>query len=161
MQALGAHVLGFGSIYFVGSATALLYGWRESTVDIDIALAPEPKGLFQAIEHIKRSLGVNIELASPDQFVPPLPGWQTRSHFIARIGPIDFYHYDLYTQALAKLSRGHARDLDDVQCMVQSGEVLPSELLRLFDQVRDEVVRYPGLDAERLRTRIVQWKPHV
>jgi hypothetical protein len=55
----------------------------------------------------------NIELAAPDDFIPPLPGWEEWSIFIARRGKIDFYHYDLYAQALAKIERGHARDLAD------------------------------------------------
>ena len=36
-----------------------------------------------------------------------------------------FRHYDLYAQALAKVERGHARDLADVEAMLERGLVDP------------------------------------
>lgn len=92
MQALGREARGTGSIYFTGGASALLIGWRSSTVDIDIRLDPEPPGIFQAIAKLKQTLDINIELASPQDFLPPLPGWRDRSVFIKRQGNISFYH---------------------------------------------------------------------
>ena len=65
--------LGRECIYFTGGASALLIGWRSSTVDIDIRLDPEPLGIFQAITKLKQELDINIELASPQDFLPPLP----------------------------------------------------------------------------------------
>jgi hypothetical protein len=50
MRVLGREARGAGSIYFTGGASALLIGWRNSTVDIDIRLDPEPPGIFQATE---------------------------------------------------------------------------------------------------------------
>ena len=161
IQALGRAAQGPGSIYLVGGACALLFDWRASTIDIDFAVGPEPLGLFSAIEQLKRTLQVNLELASPAQFVPPLPGWQGRSEFIARVGPIDFYHYDFYSQAFAKLSRGHARDLHDVDSMVRSRKVEPQRLLELIEQVRGELIRYPNLDDTTLLQRIAAWKARV
>lgn len=38
MQALGREASGSGCIYFTGGASALLIGWRSSTVDVDICL---------------------------------------------------------------------------------------------------------------------------
>jgi hypothetical protein len=73
MQALGREAQGSGCIYFTGGASALLMGWRSSTVDIDICLDPEPPGIFQAIAKIKQELNINIELASPQDFLPTLP----------------------------------------------------------------------------------------
>jgi hypothetical protein len=59
MQALGREAQGSGSIYFTGGASALLIGWRSSTVDIDIRLDPEPPGIFQAIAKLKQELNMN------------------------------------------------------------------------------------------------------
>ena len=56
----------------------LVLGWRGSTVDVDIRLDPKPPGIFQAIAKIKKELNINIELASPRDFLPPLPGWRDR-----------------------------------------------------------------------------------
>ncbi|MFN9556837.1 MAG: hypothetical protein ACK56O_21470, partial [Dolichospermum sp.] len=106
MQLLGREAQGSGCIYFTGGASALLIGWRNSTVDVDIRLDPEPPGIFQAIAKLKQELNINIELASPQDFLPPLPGWRDRSVFIGKQGQISFYHYDFTAQALAKLSRG-------------------------------------------------------
>lgn len=74
MEILGREARGSGSVYFTGGASALLIGWRSSTVDIDIRLDPEPPGIFQAIAKLKQELNINIELASPQDFLPPLPG---------------------------------------------------------------------------------------
>jgi len=49
MVAVGKKVRGKGRIYFTGGATAVLYGWRPMTIDIDIKPEPEPAGLFEAI----------------------------------------------------------------------------------------------------------------
>src|ERR1051325_4804685 len=82
MQRLGRGAKSGGVVYITGGATALMLGMREQTVDIDIKLDPEPKGAFEAIAELKDSLEVNVELASPDQFIPPLPGWKERSPLI-------------------------------------------------------------------------------
>lgn len=89
---LGDQVRGPGSIYLVGGATAVLYGWRASTIDIDLKVAVEPPGLFEAIAVLKDELDVNVAMASPDQFIPPLPGGQERSPFVGRYGPIEVFH---------------------------------------------------------------------
>ena len=74
MVALGDRVTGPGRIYFTGGATALLHGWRSMTVDVDLKADPEPAGFFEAIALLKDELAVNIELASPDHFIPTVPG---------------------------------------------------------------------------------------
>ena len=123
MAALGERVSGAGTVYLTGGATALLQGWRKATIDVDIKPDPEPPGLFEAIPALKDELDINVELASPDQFIPPIPGWRERSVFIARHGSISYYHYDPYGQALSKLQRGHERDLADVRSLVREKAV--------------------------------------
>ena len=60
-----------GKVYLTGGATALLLGFREQTIDIDVKFDPEPSGVFPAIAALKERLDVNVELASPDDFIPP------------------------------------------------------------------------------------------
>ncbi|MBI5473521.1 MAG: hypothetical protein HY961_14355 [Ignavibacteriae bacterium] len=146
MADLGRRVSGYGCIYFTGGATAVLRGWRAMTIDIDIKPDPEPSGTFEAIAIIKNELDVNIELASPDQFIPTLPGWRERSLFIARHGQIEFFHYDPYSQALAKLQRRHERDVHDVHSMVNDGLIVRSRLFELFDSMKSQLIRYPSID---------------
>src|SRR5919108_467599 len=59
-----------GRVYFTGGATAVLVGWRQSTVDVDLALVPEADAVLRAIPELKEKLRVNVELASPADFIP-------------------------------------------------------------------------------------------
>jgi hypothetical protein len=83
LQELGNACEGPGRVYLTGGASAVLLGWRDSTIDIHLKFAPEPKGVFAQIPGLKNLLQVNVELASPDNFVPALPGWEARSPWIA------------------------------------------------------------------------------
>ena len=71
-------------ICMVGGTTAVLMGWRSSTIDVDLVMRPEDDALLRAIPAIKERLQVNIELASPLDFIPVLPGWEDRSPLVAR-----------------------------------------------------------------------------
>ncbi len=154
IEALGRASRGRGDVFLTGGACAVLLGWRSSTVDIDLRFDPEPPGIFAAIPRLKDDLGVNIELASPQDFIPVVPGWRDRSQTIDRIGGVTFHHYDFVSQALAKLERGHTKDLDDVRQMVARGHVSASDLLKRFDQIRDLLIRYPALDADRFEDKV-------
>jgi hypothetical protein len=154
MEALGRRARGTGRVYLVGGATAVLHGWRRTTVDIDLKMDPEPAGAFEAIAALKDELDVNVELAAPDQFIPPLPNWQTRSVFIARHGDVEFLHYDPVSQAMAKLERGHARDIDDVRAMVDRGLVAHGEFLDRFEEIRPGLARYPAVDADAFEKKV-------
>ncbi|HEX2223337.1 MAG TPA: DUF6036 family nucleotidyltransferase [Thermoanaerobaculia bacterium] len=154
MKSLGAVAEKDVRLYFTGGATAVLLGWRASTVDIDIKLDPERDEVFRAIPKLKDQLQVNVELASPDGFIPPLPGWQERSAFIAREGRLSFYHYDFYSQALAKIERGHSQDLSDVREMLDRGLVEPKELLRRFEEIEPGLYRYPAVDPVSFRRAV-------
>ncbi len=154
MSALGQAVRGPGSIYFTGGATAVWHGWRPMTIDIDLKPDPEPPGLFEALVRIKDELDVNVELASPDLFIPAIPGWRERSLFIARHGLLDFFHYDPYGQALAKLQRGHERDLLDVRSLVRSGLILKDRVPEMFALIEKDLIRYPAVDRESFRAAV-------
>jgi hypothetical protein len=154
MVALGQSVKGPGTIFFTGGVTALLHGWRDTTVDIDLKALPEPSGLYEALAELKEREKVNIELASPDDFIPEIPGWRERSLFIARHGDIDFYHYDPCAQALAKIERGHTRDVADAESMVTAGLVDRAQLLELFAQIEPGLIRYPAVQGDVFRRKI-------
>ena len=66
-------------IYLLGGATAVLEAWRNSTIDVDLRFEPESDELLRAIPASKESLGVNIELASPPDFVPERRAAASRS----------------------------------------------------------------------------------
>lgn len=154
IDAIGQTAQSPGRVYFVGGATAVLLGIRDQTIDIDIKLDPEPRGVFESIAMLKERLGLNVELASPDHFIPPLPGWQERSEFISRSGRVEFFHYDFYGQALAKIVRGHRSDLSDARALVTLGKVEAARLKALFEKIRPNLIRYPALNAGDLDRRL-------
>lgn len=154
MRALGKVATQAGRVYFTGGATAVLSGWRSSTVDVDLIFVPEEDAVFRELARLKDRLEVNIELASPAHFLPEVPGWQERSLYIGREGKLDFYHYDPYSQALSKLERSLEKDLLDVREMVQSGLVKPARLLALFEEIEPTLYRYPALDPASFRRAV-------
>ena len=150
--AIDAFVAALGSIarapataYLVGGATAVLHGWRPSTIDIDLHLEPEADELLRALPAIKERLSINVELASPLDFLPELPGWRDRSPFVATEGHLTVRHFDPYAQALAKLERGFDQDVRDVDAMVDRRMVDPTELERLFEAIRPSLYRFPAV----------------
>ena len=154
MVGLGRACRGPGRVYLVGGASAVLLGWRPMTVDVDLKLDPEPAGAFEAIARLKDSLDINVELAAPDQFIPPLPGWHERSPFVARHGQVSFHHYDFYAQALAKIERGHYQDLADLGALHDRGLIEVDTLLLLFAAIEPDLVRYPALDPATFRDQV-------
>lgn len=143
-------------VYFVGGVSAVLLGWRETTIDVDLKIVPEADEILRKLPQLKEELHLNIELASPDDFVPALPGWEERSKYIGREGRVEFFHYDFYGQALAKIERGHTTDLRDVREMIERGLVEPTLLLKLFFQVEDKLYKYPAIDANSLKKALEQ-----
>lgn len=154
MAAIGERVLGDSSIYLTGGATAVLHDWRAMTIDVDIKPDPELRGLFEAIAAVKNELDINVELASPDQFIPAIPGWRERSLFIAQHGPVRFFHYDPCGQALAKLQRGHDRDLRDVKSMLKTGLIRCGQLWEMFQKIEPDLIRYPAIDPASFRAAV-------
>lgn len=151
MRELGAEADRDVRLYFTGGATAVLFGWRTSTIDVDVKVEPETDRLFRALPRIKEKLEINIELASPDQFIPALSGWQERSAFIAREGRLSFFHYDFYGQALSKIQRGHSQDLTDVRQMIERELIDRQQLRRRFEEIEPQLYRFPAIDPEAFR----------
>ena len=160
MQRLGARARSGGAVFFTGGVTALLHGWRPTTLDIDLSLSSDAEPLLPLLPALKEELHLNVELASPADFIPELPGWRERCRFIEREGPVDFFHYDFYAQALAKIERGHAQDRADVESMLAGGLVLADRVLELFDAIEAELYRYPALDPATFRRAVIDALAH-
>ena len=148
---LGRIATSRSTMYLTGGATAVLLEWRDSTIDVDIKLVPETDELLRSIPSLKERLQINVELASPDHFIPVKPGWEDRSPFEAREGLLSFHHFDLYAQALAKIERGHSQDVADVQEMLKRGLVERDGLRAYFAAIEPLLYRYPALDAGSFR----------
>jgi hypothetical protein len=97
---------------------------------------------------------IYVELASPDHFIPAIPGWRERSLFIAQHGQIEFFHYDPYGQVLSKLQRRHDRDLRDVDSWLQSRLVEKHRLWDMFRQIEPQLIRFPAIDQPTFRAAV-------
>ena len=161
MEGFGRRIKKKGRVYLTGGATAVLLDWRDTTIDIDIKPVPDTDEVFQVIAELKDELGVNIELASPGDFIPPLPGWEDRSVFIGQQGSLHFFHYDFYAQALAKIERGHAQDQKDVHEMLSRGLVKREMLLSFFESIRPQLIRYPAIDEASFAAKVREAVQHV
>jgi hypothetical protein len=153
MSELSRRTTGSGKIYFAGGATALLLGFREQTVDIDIKIDPEPKGIFEAIAAIKNELDLNIELAAPSDFIPASPLWRDLASHITDVGDLSFFHYDLALQALAKVERGFSHDLADASNLVAKGYVSVEQLMGRFDEIEPYLIRYPAINPKQFKSK--------
>ncbi|HEU5253270.1 MAG TPA: DUF6036 family nucleotidyltransferase [Solirubrobacterales bacterium] len=151
---LGRAVPSGTKMYLTGGATAVLEGWRPSTVDVDVRFEPDSDAVLRAIAELKERLQVNIELASPLDFLPPLGGWRERSRFRFRATNLEVFDFDPYSQALSKLERGFELDLRDVAEMVRAGQVDPVRLLELYEEIEPDLFRFPAVDPAQLRRAV-------
>ena len=141
-------------VYLVGGSTAVLEGWRDSTIDVDLTFEGDADEVLRAIPAIKEALNLNVELASPADFIPVKAGWQDRSPFIAQEGSVTFRHYDLYAQALAKIERGHETDRVDVDALLTRGLVDAVRLAEYFNAIEPELYRFPAIDGPAFRRAV-------
>ena len=75
MEFLGRYATREAAVYLTGGATAVLEGWRATTRDVDLRIEPEEAAgaLGDIIVRAKGELQLNVEFASPVDFMPALP----------------------------------------------------------------------------------------
>ena len=73
---------------------------------------------------------------------------------IVRIGKVTFRHYDFSAQALAKIERGHSRDLADDEAMRARGLITGEEIRRQFAQMEPQLYRFPAIDPPSFRRAV-------
>ena len=154
LNALARHATSDVDVFLVGGTSAVLEGWRSTTIDVDLVMRPESDAMLRAIPELKERLHLNVELASPDLFIPLPPGWEQRSPLITRIGRVTFRHFDFVAQALAKIERGHTRDLADVRAMQQRGLISATDVRAQFVQIEPELYRFPAIDPPSFRRAV-------
>lgn len=144
------------TLYITGGATAVLLGWRDATVDLDIKLVPDDGSVLRGVPPLKEALEINVELASPDLFLPVRAGWEDRSPWETSSGYLVVRHFDLTAQALGKLERAHARDLIDVAEMFRRGYVTPASLRRELDAIEEDLYRFPAVNPPTLHHAVAE-----
>jgi len=154
MTALARHATADVDVFLVGGTSAVLVGWRATTIDIDLVMRPESDDMLRAIPSLKERLQLNVEFASPDLFIPVPAGWEQRSPLVARIGRVTYRHFDFVAQALAKIERGHARDLADVHAMQAHGLISAADVRSQFARMEPELFRFPAIDPPSFRRAV-------
>ena len=113
-------------------------GLRQQTLDIDLALEIDDAdhSLFIAtVRELKERLSLNIEEASPADFIPLPAGYRERSQFVGRYGQLDVFHFDLYSTALSKIERGTENDFADVLALLQTERLEITILQNCFHEI--------------------------
>lgn len=154
MLELGRAVDVDGRVYLAGGATAVLHGWRDTTIDVDIKLIPDRDEILREIPRLKERLNLNIELEAPSDFIPLPKGWEERSPLIRTEGKLAFHHFDPVAQALSKAERGHDQDVRDIQEIIVTGLVNPAEVLIQFEAIEPELYKFPAIDPASFRKAV-------
>ncbi len=128
-----------GRLYLAGGAALVHGGLRgegATTVDIDLRLDVSDESAAESlIRQLMRQLGINVELASPADFIPLPADWEARSPFVGRYGNTDVFYFDYYTLALSKIARGTSRDLNDVALLAQNRLIQRKDLEAAYQQI--------------------------
>ena len=117
-------------------------GYRPQTIYIDISFEVDDRdhsAFVDTVRDLKERLSLNIEEASPAEFIPLPSGYRERSPFIGRYGQLEVFHFDLYSTALSKIERGTESDFDDVLSLLRSGRIELALLTGFFEEI---MVRY-------------------
>lgn len=151
---LGRHARPGDRLYLTGGASAVLVGWRASTRDVDVLLEGDEDALLRAIADLKDRMDVNIELASPIDFLPAPDNWRERAVSVGRFGALDVLHVPFSLQALAKLQRGFDQDLEDVRAMLGRGLTTKAQIASLLADVEALLYRFPAVSERRLAAAV-------
>lgn len=156
LRALGRRVHRRVRFYLVGGIVLIDLGLRGTTLDIDYAAeADEPQALGElelAIRALKEELDINVEPASPADFLPIPRSVLDQSRFVGRYGQVDVFYYHLPSVVIAKAARGLEQDLADVERLVRAGEVTWPEVEATWQQVRSSPtgwLRYEPAEVEQ------------
>jgi len=157
LQRLGQCFHRQAALYLVGGTSLLLAAGKTSTFDIDVQFQTENQHhpeFIRCLRTVSRELGIPVELASPEQFIPLPAGFQDRRQFVGRYGSLDVFHFDFYSIALAKVHRGNEKDFDDVVRMVQTSLISVIALESYLEQILPEYESYqPSADPATFRRK--------
>ncbi|MBI4785704.1 MAG: hypothetical protein HY782_01480 [Chloroflexi bacterium] len=130
-----------GRIYLVGGTTMVYEGWRAQSLDVDLTFEVEPAdhdAIMQTIRELKDQLALNVEEASPGDFIPLPAGYRDRAEYVGRYGQLDVFHFDLYSTALSKIARGAEEDLSDVLALLRAGRLELAALEQRYQEIRPQ-----------------------
>jgi hypothetical protein len=128
--------------YLVGGSVLVDLGLRTATLDVDyVARADDPRALSdfeRQLPVLKEQLDINVEPASPTDFMPVAANALDRSRYIRSYGRVAVYHYHYASLALAKVARAAERDLGDVELLMRTGVVSWEDVERAWADARSQ-----------------------
>src|SRR5258707_32697 len=152
-QQLGRTFRKPGRLYLVEGAALVHAGVRPGfTQDIDVQVSGANEGeLIVAIQRLIQQLQINVEFASPADFIPLPSQWEMHAQYTGRYGGVDVFYFDFYSIALSKIERGNSRDINDVKLLVQQGIITLNELDAAYREVLAQLGqgRYPRITPQR------------
>jgi hypothetical protein len=153
LTALGKGYRKPGRIYLVGGAALVHMGVRAGAtfyIDVVIEAANEDE-MVMAIRRLVDQMQINIEFASPADFIPVPAQWMAHSRYFGRYGKIDAFYYDLYSLALSKISRGNDRDLIDAKLLVEQKLITLAELDTAYNEILPHMGKRPYINLNPLK----------
>jgi len=157
LQQLGRTFRKSGRLYLVGGAAIVHAGIRPGfTQDIDIQVSGENEGeLIVAIQRLIQQMQINVEFASPGDFIPVPSQWEMHAQYVGRYGGVDVFYFDFYSITLSKIERGNNRDIADVKLLVKQGIVSLDKLDVAYQEVLSQLGqgRYPRITPQRFSER--------
>ncbi len=157
LDALGKSFRKPGRLYLAGGAALVHIGLRPgSTMEIDVAIeASDEDEMVMAIRKLVEKMQINVEFASPGDFIPLPAQWIAQARYVGRYGSIDVFYFDFYSLALSKISRGNDRDLIDVKLLLQQKLITLEELDAAYNEVLPRMGKRPyiNLNPQRFAER--------
>jgi hypothetical protein len=159
LHELGRRFSGRGALYLAGGSMLVYEGFRPRTIDVDYRIeltAGDDTQFIQALRAAQRAVNLNIEPASPADFIPLPSGWRERSRFLTQEGGLSVYAFDLLSTALAKIERGQERDIDDVLALCRTGSLSVMQIAQAFEEIapRIEIEALPRVTEQDFRRKV-------
>lgn len=159
LRELGKRFRGHGTLYLAGGSALVYQGYRPRTEDVDYRIeitAGEHGQFVEALRETQRQIALNVEPASPADFIPLPHGWRDRSPFLAQEGGLTVYAFDPLSTALAKIERGQERDIDDVRALTSAGAVTVQQIVAGFNEIAPRIEReaLPRVQEDDFRRKV-------
>lgn len=160
LKSLGKSFHKTGRLYLAGGAALVHMGIRPgATMDIDVAIETSDEDeMVTAIRRIVEQMQINVEFASPGDFIPLPTQWMAQAHYVGRYGAVDVFYFDFYSLALSKISRGNDRDLIDVKLLLQQKAITLEYLDAAYREVLPRMGKRPyiNLNPHRFAERYAE-----
>ncbi|HKG26080.1 MAG TPA: DUF6036 family nucleotidyltransferase [Thermomicrobiales bacterium] len=145
-------------LYLVGGSVLIDLGLRGTTLHFDyVADADDPAALTdleQSIRTLKNELDINVEQASPGDFLPIPRSVLDRSRYVGRHGKLDVYYYHLPSLVISKAARGLEQDLSDAERLIRAGEVEWADVETTWHEIRASPVGWLRHEPEEIERRL-------